>query len=359
MRIVQIIPTFGVGGAETMCEGLCRQLQKDGHEVFAVSLSGDRTMITDRMEQAGIPLFYLDKALGSGFQCVGQLKKLLRELHPQVIHTHLHALKYAALASRNIPIVHTVHNQAAQEAVFLDQQIGKYLFRRGKAQPVALTREVQQSVAELYGLPEAKIPVITNGIDLSRCGEKSDYALHYPVELLHVGRFFPQKNHEVLVQAAAILKKRGCNVRIRCCGDGPLLESIQKQVLEAGLSGHIVFEGVCGDILDRMTQADIFLLPSKWEGMPMTIIEAMGTGLPVVASKVGGVPDIITDGESGLLIPPTAEALTQAIERLVKDEALREHLGTQARQESRRFSIEAMAQGYEALYAHLTEGAAL
>ena len=170
MRIVQIIPTFGVGGAETMCEGLCRQLQKDGHEVFAVSLSGDRTMITDRMEQAGISLFYLGKALGSGFQCVGQLKKLLRELHPQVIHTHLHALKYAALASRNIPIVHTVHNQAAQEAVFLDQQIGKYLFRRGKAQPVALTREVQHSVAELYGLPEAKIPVITNGIDLSRCG---------------------------------------------------------------------------------------------------------------------------------------------------------------------------------------------
>jgi len=359
MRIVQIIPTFGVGGAETMCEGLCRQLQKDGHAVFAVSLSGDRTMISDRLEQAGVPLYFLDKALGSGFQCVGQLKRLLRELRPQVIHTHLHALKYAALASRNIPIVHTVHNQAAQEAVFLDQQIGKYLFRRGKAQPVALTREVRQSIVALYGLPEAKIPIITNGIDLSRCGEKSDYALHYPVELLHVGRFFPQKNHEALVQAAAILKKRGCNARIRCCGDGPLMEDMQSQVQAAGLSGQIVFEGVCDDILDRMARADIFLLPSKWEGMPMTVIEAMGTGLPIVASRVGGVPDMVTDGESGLLIPPTAEALAQAIERLVKDEALRERLGTQARQEARRFSIEAMAQGYEALYARLTEGAAL
>ena len=212
---------------------------------------------------------------------------------------------------------------------------------------------------EVYGLPEEKVSLVPNGIDLSACQEKEDYALHYPVEILHVGRFFPQKNHEVLVQAAAILKKRGCNVRIRCCGDGPLLESIQKQALEAGLSGHIVFEGVCGDILDRMTQTDIFLLPSKWEGMPMTIIEAMGTGLPVIVSKVGGVPDMVTDGESGLLIPPTAETLAQAIERLVKDEALREHLGTQARQEARRFSIEAMAQGYEALYAHLTEDAAL
>ena len=108
-----------------------------------------------------------------------------------------------------------------------------------------------------------------------------------------------------------------------------------------------------------MARADIFLLPSKWEGMPMTVIEAMGTGLPVVASRVGGVPDMVTDGESGLLIPPTAEALAQAIERLVKDEALRERLGTQARQEARRFSIEAMAQGYETLYARLTGGAAL
>ena len=359
MRIVQIIPTFGVGGAETMCEGLCRQLQKDGHEVFAVSLSGDRTMITDRMEQAGIPLFYLDKALGSGFQCVGQLKKLLRELHPQVIHTHLHALKYAALASRNIPIVHTVHNQAAQEAVFLDQQIGKYLFRRGKAQPVALTREVQQSVAELYGLPEAKIPVITNGIDLSRCGEKSDYALHYPVELLHVGRFFPQKNHAAILGAAALLKKRGINARIHCYGDGPLLEQTRRAAQEQGLAGQVLFEGVTSDVFTPMSQADLFILPSRWEGMPMTIIEAMGTGLSVIASRVGGVPDMVTDGESGLLIEPTAEALAAAIEKLVRNEALRQSLGKKAREEAQRFSLPAMARGYEALYASVTEGAPL
>lgn len=359
MRIVQIIPSFGVGGAETMCEGLCRQLRKDGHEVTAVSLSGEKTMITDRLEQAGIPLYCLDKALGSGFRCVGQLKTLLKELQPQVIHTHLHALKYAALASKNVPIVHTVHNQAGQEAVFLDQQVGKYLFRRGKAQPVALTPEVRQSIVELYGLPEDRVPVITNGIDLTRCGEKTEYTLHYPVELLHVGRFFPQKNHEALVGAAAILKKRGTNVRIHCCGDGPLLEEIRSRVQAAGLSGQIVFEGVCDDILERMAGADAFLLPSKWEGMPMTIIEAMGTGLPVIAARVGGVPDMVSDGESGLLIAPTAEALAQAVERLIKDERLRERLGTQAKQDARRFSIEAMARGYEQLYARLTEGAAL
>lgn len=131
MRIVQIIPSFGMGGAETMCAALSRQLLLDGHQVSAISLSGEKTVISQRLEASGVPVYYLDKALGSGLQCVGQLKKLLKTLDPQLIHTHLHALKYAALASSGVPIVHTIHNQAAQEAVFLDKQIGKYCFRPG------------------------------------------------------------------------------------------------------------------------------------------------------------------------------------------------------------------------------------
>ena len=91
----------------------------------------------------------------------------------------------------------------------------------------------------------------------------------------------------------------------------------------------------------------------------MTIIEAMGTGLSIIASRVGGVPDMVTDGESGLLIGPTAEALAAAIEKLVRNEALRQSLGKKAREEAQRFSLPAMARGYEALYASVTEGAPL
>ena len=359
MKIVQIIPTFGMGGAETMCAGLCRQLKLDGHEVSAVSLSGDRTVLTGRLEEAGVSVYYLDKALGSGLQCVGQLKKLLRELKPQVIHTHLHALKYAALASAGVPIVHTVHNQAAQEAVFLDRQIGKILFRRGLARPVALTREIRQSVMEVYGLQERQVSMVSNGIDLSACQSKEDYALRYPVEIIHVGRFFPQKNHEAILAGAAILKKRGINVRIHCYGDGPLMEQTRQKAGELGLEGQVLFDGVSADVFTPMARSDLFILPSKWEGMPMTVIEAMGTGLPVVASRVGGVPDMVTDGESGLLIEPTPEALARAVEKLVRSEELRERLGRHAREEAQRFSLEAMARGYEELYASVTEGAPL
>ena len=123
--------------------------------------------------------------------------------------------------------------------------------------------------------------------------------------------------------------------------------------------GQVLFEGVTSDVFTPMSQADLFILPSSWEGMPMTIIEAMGTGLSVIASRVGGVPDMVTDGESGLLIEPTAEALAAAIEKLVRNEALRQSLGKKAREEAQRFSLPAMARGYEALYASVTEGAPL
>lgn len=356
MKILQVIPTFGMGGAETMCAGLCRQLHSLGEEVVAVSLSGEQTALTRQIEAAGIPVRYLNKSLGLDPGCIGRLKKVIRQEQPQIVHTHLHALKYAALAGPGAPIVHTVHNEAAQEAVFLDQKIGKYLFRRGLATPVALTREIQKSVTDLYGVTE--VPLVPNGIDLSRCQEKSDYTLHYPIELLHIGRFYPQKNHAVLLEAAEFLKKRGVPIRIRCYGDGPLLEEIRQKAAQMNLGNTVRFEGVTEDVFPCLSQADLFLLPSSWEGMPMTVIEAMGTGLPVVAARVGGIPDMLTDGESGVLIEPNAKALADAVQKLIQDEALRQALGQNARQAAQRFSLDTMTQGYLALYQKLLEGKA-
>ena len=359
MKILQVIPTFGMGGAETMCQGLCLQLHRMGHQVTAVSLSGDHTPLTDGLEAAGVPVRYLDKALGSGAACVGKLKALIRQEQPQVIHTHLHALKYVALAGARAPIVHTVHNQADKEAVFLDRQIGKFLFRHKKALPVALTREIRQSVATLYGLQEGNIPLVTNGIDLGRCIPKNDYALHYPIRLLHVGRFYPQKNHAALIEACGILKKRGLNCELHCYGDGPLLSEMEEKVKAMGLEEQVILKGVTQDVYTVMSRADLFLLPSSWEGMPMTIIEAMGSGLPVIASQVGGIPDMIVPEKSGILIEPQARALADAVERLVKDEALRQALGAGGKESSRNFSLDAMAQGYLDLYKTAVPGGCL
>lgn len=352
MNILQIVPSFEVGGAETMCVGLCLELQKLGHNVTAVSLSSAQSKLTRTLTEAGVELWLLNKGPGMDLGCVSQLRAIIGEVRPQVIHTHLHALKYAALAlgGRKIPIIHTIHNQAKAEAVKLDQVIGKYLFRTGRATPVALSGEIQASIVALYGLPESKVPVVCNGIDLDRCLRKTDYALHYPPRLIHVGRFYPQKNHEAMLEALQMLKGQGLRPQLTCYGDGPLLEDIKRKTVELGLEKQVVFGGLCDDVFPKLSHADVFLLPSKWEGIPMTVIEAMGTGLPVIASRVGGLPDMMEDGAEGLLIDPTPEALAKAITKVLSEEDLRQALGTAAVEAAQRFSAKAMAEKYAALY---------
>lgn len=350
MKIMQIVPSFEVGGAETMCAGLCRCLAAMGHSVVAVSLATQKTSITRGLEESGVDVRYLDKGLGMDLGCIKRLRRLIRQERPQVLHTHLHALKYAALTCSGVPILHTVHNQADQEAVPLDQKIGRFLFWKGKALPVALSPQIRDSIARLYGLPEGQIPVVLNGIDLSRCQVKTDYSLHDPVELIHVGRFYPQKNHEAILEALVLLHQRGISARVRLFGEGPRMEELREKAASLGLAGQVVFEGVTDNVFSPMNRADIFVLPSKWEGIPMTVIEAMGTGLPVIASRVGGLGDMVSSGYSGLLIAPTGEALAQAVETLVKDPQLREALGKNALQKAQAFRVEEMARRYEKLY---------
>lgn len=353
MRIMQIVPSFEVGGAETVCAELCLELQRMGHSVVAVSLSPAQSKLTRALTEGGVDLRLLGKKLGMDPSCILQLRALIRQVRPQVIHTHLHALKYAALAQfglRPIPIIHTIHNQAQEEAVPLDQRIGRYLFHAGKATPVALSQEIRSSIVALYGIPEEQIPIVANGIDLHRCLQKTDYALHYPPRLLHVGRFYPQKNHEIMLEALKLLKVRGLSPKLICYGDGPRFKEIKALTKEMGLDGQVDFPGLCDNVYPRLAHGDVFLMPSKWEGVPMAVIEAMATGLPVIASKVGGLPNLVEDGVDGILIEPTPENLAQSIADLLGDEAKRQSLGQAAYKSSQRFGSEAMAKAYEALY---------
>ena len=350
MKIMQIVPSFEVGGAETMCAGLCKALAAMGHSVVAVSLASIPTQITRQLMDAGVEVRFLDKKPGMDLGCVGRLRALIRREGPQVLHTHLHALKYAALTFTGVPMIHTIHNQAEQEAVSLDQKIGRFLFRRGKALPVALSPRIRDSIVRLYGLPEGQVPVVLNGIDLSRCQAKTDYSLHDPVELIHVGRFYPQKNHEAILEALVLLNQRGISARVRLFGEGPRLEEIREKAAALGVDSQVHFEGVTDNVFAPMSQSDLFVLPSKWEGIPMTVIEAMGTGLPVIAAQVGGLTDMVSSGYSGMLIAPTGAALAQAVETLVKDPQLRETLGKNGLQKAQSFRVEEMARRYEKLY---------
>lgn len=351
MKILQIIPSLDMGGAEVMCETLSNQLKKLGHSVTVVSMFRKETVITRRLQAAGVPVVFLDKKSGLDLGCIRKLRRLLRREKPDAIHVHLYILKYVGLAAfgLGIPIIHTVHNVAEEDAEG-DGAINRLLYKRGGVIPVSLSREIQKTVVSFYGVPEEASPVIYNGINLENCLPKSDYRLSQPVRLLHVGRFNHQKNHPCMVQALKLLRERGYDTELTFLGGGDLLPEVRRQAQELGVAEYIHFEGISDWVYPHLQQADLFLLPSHFEGMPMSLIEAMGTGLPVIASRVGGIPDMVTDGHNGLLIDPNAEELANAIARLLDDPELRERLGRNAKEEAVRFSGETMARNYMKLY---------
>ena len=354
MKIMQVIPYFCFGGAEIMCENLTLALKNAGQEVFAVSLYHDRTPIARRMEEAGIRIVYLDKKLGPDLSMVPKLIEIIRRERPDVVHTHLDVIKYAVLAAKLAGVkkcVHTVHSLADREAEGRVQKIiNGFYFRRGWSLPVALTPEVRNSVAEFYGLPLSRVSVIYNGIDLSRCVPKTTYETGETVTILHVGRFDVPKNHPGLLEAFRLLLETHPECRLRLVGDGELRPDMEKLAREKGIADFVEFCGMQSNVYPYLHDADIFTLPSIYEGNPMTIIEAMGTGLPIVASRVGGIPDMISDGESGLLVEPEPQSICTDLTRLVGDAALRQRLGLAARKQSQTFSAEHMARDYISCY---------
>lgn len=351
MKILQVIPYFCFGGAETMCENLTYALKAMGHEVQVVSLYNDRTPIAARMEEAGVQIIYLDKKLGLDVSMVGKLQKIMTQFQPDVVHTHLNIIKYAALAAKLAGVkrcVHTVHNVADKEAESRSQMlINRTYFRLGWSVPVALSPLVKQSILDFYNLKDA--PMVYNGVDLSRCMPKTDYSLHGPT-LIHVGRFNEQKNHECVLAAFQIVLKAYPDATLKLLGDGERMEEIKALAASMDIAQQVIFVGSTTNVHPYLQEADVFLLPSKYEGMPMTVIEAMGTGLPIVASNVGGLSDMIDHGRSGFLVEVDAKATAEAVIKLLQSQSLRESFGREAKADSNQFSAQTMAEEYLKIY---------
>lgn len=350
MKILQVIPYFCFGGAETMCENLTYALQKLGHEVLVVSLHNEHTPISQRMEQAGVRIVYLDKKFGMDVSMFGKLYQLMKQERPDVVHTHLHTIKYAVAAAKLAGIrkcVHTVHTVAQEEAEGRIQKIINHVcYKLHWSTPVALNPRVRDTIAQHYNLPEDRIPIVYNGVDLTRCIPKENYEVTDALTLIHIGRFIDLKNHDGLLRAFRKFQMKYPNSRLHLLGDGELYEQTVALAKELELADSVRFFGSQSDVYPYLHEADVFVLPSHYEGMPMTIIEAMGTGLPIVAANVGGIPDMVTDGETALLTAVEDDAVCAACVRLAEDPQLRRSLGEKARKESARFSSEFMAQEY-------------
>lgn len=357
LRILHILPKLTVAGAEKMAASLMVSLARS-HDMAAISLYGRaNSTIEAALDEAGIPVWYLDKRSGFDPAMFRAINKVIVSFQPDVVHSHLSVLRYAmpSLILRNVPLaIHTVHNMAEHEADRIGRMINKIAFKH-KVVPVGISEVVGRSIEKTYGEP-CRV-MIPNGIPVEkyghspalRCLWRAKEALpEDAVVFTFVGRLETQKNPMLLVEAfRRVTDPRSHLVFIGC---GTLLRQLEKAVSLYGLEKRVHFLGERMDIADALASADVFVLGSDWEGNPLSVMEAMAAGLPVIATRVGGVPELVEN--AGILIRPgDAGGFAGAMEYLLNNPQARADISRSARARAvARFRVEQMVEAYEALY---------
>ena len=352
MRIMQVIPELCFGGAETMCTNLSIELKKMGHEVVLVSLYTYKSDITDRLIKNGIQIVYLDKKAGLNLGIIKKLMRVMKEFNPDVVHTHLYAAKYAHIAATLTHVntrIHTVHTVAMKDGGSIERRITKFIIKHMNVIPVSLSSIVQKTVVDEYGIRTEKTPVIFNGVPLDCCRKIKQYK-DRATRFVHIGRFSEAKNHLALIEAFIIAHQKEDCIELFFYGEGEKRDECVKLVNDHNADGYIHFCGVTGDIYSVLEQADVFILPSLWEGVPMTLIEAMGTALPIITTPVGGIVDMLEDGKEAVFTGTDSKSIADSISMVVNNTELRQTLGHAALTKSEQFSAKKMAEKYLALY---------
>ena len=354
-RVMIVVHGLETGGAEMMVLHLARELDRAGHPVRVVSLHGDETDVAGLMRRASIDVVALNKAGGPDPRTVLRLRAQMRDFSPTVVHTHLPVLEYvlpaARLYGRRVGIIHTVHNLARAETRHrVLRAVNRRAFSHGVV-PVALNEEVRSSICREYALPPSAVPVVGNGIDLDAFRGPQRRGLRGAgARLLCVARLAPAKNHALLLQTVARLRESGRDVSLTLVGDGPLRGRLEELARELGISERVRFAGRRTDTPAFYRDCDLFVLLSDYEGMPMSIIEAMASGLPVVATRAGGVAELVADGVNGALVEADADAAAGAIAAVCDDPALYARLSAGAVRTASRHSAAAMMEKYVDLY---------
>lgn len=350
MRIIHVIPNLNVGGAETMMKNLIIEQANAGHNVKVVAFYQSDSSIRKALEAVGIEILFIEKNPGFDLSVIMKLKRIFDNEYPDVIHTHLYVLPYVFLSSRKRKIVHTIHTVAEKERSGIAVYLTRMIYHSRRVTPVAISAEIRKSVSQFHDIPEDRIPVVLNGSPISNYYKKQSYEILDKVRIVHVGSLIPLKNHELMINVASMLKKQNIQFKMEFAGAGYLKEKLQEQVCNLSLEDCVEFVGLKDDISLFLKDADLFIFPSQYEGVPMSLIEAMASGLPIIASNVGGIPDMIDSSINGILIKPDVSELVNTISLLLGEEHLRESLGKEAVKKSKLFSSSVMYEKYMVLY---------
>ncbi|MBK5930558.1 TIGR03088 family PEP-CTERM/XrtA system glycosyltransferase [Halochromatium salexigens] len=385
--MAHIIHRFDVGGMENGLVNLINQMPPQTYR-HAIICMTDYTAFSERLRRDDVGLYALRKREGKDFGVHGRLWRLLRQLRPDLVHTRNLATletQFTAAAAGVRARVHGEHGWDVGDTDGLNRRNRRLrrLVRPLVGQYIGLSRHQMGYLAEQIGVPRARLDQIYNGVDTQRFHPPassddrrallpSDFApldaipdalphvpSHAPPQTLIIGAVMrmqavkaPVELARAFIHLRELLPEAFPRLRLLLVGDGPLRPAVAELLAEAGVAEQVWLPGARDDVPELMRAMDLFVVPSLAEGICNTILEAMATGLPVIATQVGGNPDLVQAGVTGSLVPAAdPKALAAALAGYLSDPERRQREGQAARARAERdFSLAAMVQGYLRVY---------
>jgi glycosyltransferase involved in cell wall biosynthesis len=349
-RVVHVSLGLDVGGQERLLVEFARHADREKFDLTFVSLT-TRGILADAIEDARWPVLALNEKPGFSAGRFFRLGRLLRSLEADVLHTHDDApLIYGSLAGKLGRVgrhVHTHHHGLLPNVSNRQQRMAAWAARLTYAFVCVSEDSARQMVAG--GVPARKIRTLHNGIDLDRFSFQGS---NPSGPVVTVARLSPEKDIENLIRAVAIVVADDPAFHLEIAGDGVCREELHRLTRELKLEGHVTFLGEIREVPALLAKASLFALPSRTEGISLTLLEAMARGLPIVTTRVGGNPEVVDDGKTGFLVPSRdPAALADAICRMRSDPGEAQAMGRLGRRRVEiHFDVRRMMRDYEDLY---------
>jgi sugar transferase (PEP-CTERM/EpsH1 system associated) len=351
-----VIHRLDVGGMENGLVNLIRRMPADRYRHAVVSLT-DATGFRERIARKDVTVVTLGKKPGQDFGLPVRLYRAFRELSPKIVHTRNLAAIEAVAAAALAGVPARVHGEHGRDVFDLEGRNVKYRLLRRVLSPlvhrfIALSRDLEKYLVERVGVRPGKVTRIANGVDLETFHPREKEREPGGVVIGCVTRMQEVKDPLTLARAFVLLSKRESSARLVFVGDGPLLNDVRRLLGEEGCLSRASLVGASDDVPALLRSMDVYALSSRVEGISNTILEAMATGLPVVATRVGGNEELVEEGVTGTLVPPRdPEALAAALARYVEDEKLRrEQGGAGRRRAEKEFGLDRMVERYVEVY---------
>lgn len=367
--VAHIIHRLDVGGMENGLINLINHMPAERYRHAIVCLD-DYTDFRRRLRRTDVACYALHKRPGKDPGLYRRVWRLLRELRPQIVHTRNLAALDSLVPAAFAGVRYRVHGEHGRDVIDIDGDNRKYMLLRRALRPfahryIALSHDLEGWLRERIGIAPDKLVHICNGVDTQWFQPALGGRTPLPVagfagpETFVIGsvlRLQPVKDPMNLARAFVRLLTRWPRlreaVRLVLIGDGPLYSEVERELAQAGVRELVWLPGARNDVAQLLRGFDLFALPSLAEGISNTILEAMASGLPIVATNVGGNPELVVEGETGLLVPRAdPDAIAQALRAYIEDRAAAVWHGRAGRTRvEHEFSLEAMMRRYLAVY---------